>query len=62
MMPPTGWLAGRFGIKLIFLISVTGFTLASTLCGAAASLGALVLFRALQGVAGPGWFRCRKRY
>ena len=45
MMPLTGWLAGRFGIKYIFLISVLGFTLASALCGAATSLGELVLFR-----------------
>ena len=37
MMPLTGWLAGRFGIKYIFLISVIGFTLASALCGAATS-------------------------
>ena len=28
MMPLTGWLASRFGIKHIFLISVIGFTLA----------------------------------
>ena len=49
MMPLTGWLAGRFGIKHIFLISVIGFTLASALRGAATSLGELVLFRALQG-------------
>jgi len=54
MMPLTGWLAGRFGIKYIFLVSVIGFTLASALCGAATSLGELVLFRALQGVAGAG--------
>src|SRR5215470_14265878 len=51
MMPLTGWLAGRFGI---FLVSVIGFTLASALCGAATNLGELVLFRALQGVAGAG--------
>src|SRR6202045_432444 len=54
MMPLTGWLAGRFGIKYIFLVSVIGFTLASALCGAATSLGELVFFRALQGVAGAG--------
>src|SRR6266550_136047 len=35
MMPLTGWLAGRFGIKYIFLVSVAGFTIASALCGAA---------------------------
>src|SRR5438270_4229685 len=54
MMPLTGWLAGRFGIKYVFLASVIGFTLASALCGAATSLPELVLFRALQGVAGAG--------
>jgi MFS transporter, DHA2 family, multidrug resistance protein len=54
MMPLTGWLAGRYGIKYIFLASVIGFTLASALCGAATSLAQLVVFRALQGVAGAG--------
>src|SRR4051794_3005856 len=54
MMPLTGWLAGRFGIKYIFLASVIGFTIASALCGAASSLSELVVFRALQGLAGAG--------
>ena len=54
MMPLTGWLAGRFGIKYIFLASVIGFTLASALCGMAANLNELVIFRALQGLAGAG--------
>ena len=53
-MPLTGWLAGRFGIKYIFLASIIGFTIASALCGAATSLGELVAFRGLQGVAGAG--------
>src|SRR5204863_5139067 len=38
MMPLTGWLAGRFGIKHIFLASIVGFTIASPLCVAASSL------------------------
>src|SRR5207247_2945996 len=54
MMPLTGWLAGRFGVKYIFLASVIGFTLASALCGAATSLSQLVLYRILQGVCGAG--------
>ena len=52
MTPLTGWLAGRFGIKYVFLISVIGFTLASALCGAATSLSQLVVYRLLQGVCG----------
>ena len=35
MMPLTGWLAGRFGVKYIFMASVIGFTIASALCGGA---------------------------
>ena len=54
MMPLTGWLAGRFGIKFIFLASVIGFTITSGLCGAAESLPQLVIFRLLQGVFGAG--------
>jgi DHA2 family multidrug resistance protein len=52
MTPLTGWLAGRFGIRHVFLISVVGFTMASALCGAATSLAQLVLYRLLQGVCG----------
>jgi DHA2 family multidrug resistance protein len=53
-MPLTGWMAGRIGIKYVFLFSVAGFTIASALCGAATSLEQLVLSRALQGVCGAG--------
>ncbi|MBV9829748.1 MAG: DHA2 family efflux MFS transporter permease subunit [Alphaproteobacteria bacterium] len=51
-MPLTGWLAGRFGIKYVFLFSVLGFTAASALCGAATSLTQLVIYRVLQGICG----------
>ena len=53
-MPLTGWLAGRFGVKYIFIASVIGFTIASALCGAATSLSQLVAFRMLQGICGAG--------
>jgi MFS transporter, DHA2 family, multidrug resistance protein len=52
MTPPTGYLAGRFGLKRLFLFSVAGFTVASMLCGMAQSLVAIVLFRVLQGMFG----------
>ncbi len=54
MMPLTGWLAGRFGIKPVFLICIGVFTTASALCGIASSLSQLVIFRAIQGMAGAG--------
>jgi DHA2 family multidrug resistance protein len=52
MTPLTGWLAGRFGIKYVFFISVAGFTLASALCGVATSLAQMVIYRLLQGICG----------
>jgi len=52
MTPLTGWLAGRFGIKYVFLISVAGLTMTSALCGSATSLAQLVIYRVLQGVCG----------
>ena len=52
MTPPTGYLAGRFGLKRLFLFSVAGFTVASMLCGMAQSLVEIVLFRVLQGMFG----------
>src|SRR6202045_2867872 len=52
MTPPTGYLAGRFGLKRVFLVSVAGFTVASMLCGMSQSLVQIVLFRVLQGLFG----------
>src|SRR5258706_16145892 len=52
MTPPTGYLAGRFGLKRLFLVSIVGFTAASMLCGMAQSLDEIVLFRVLQGLFG----------
>ena len=52
MMPLTGWLAGQFGIKYIFLVSVIGFTLCSALAGSSTSLAQLVIYRIGQGVCG----------
>jgi len=54
MTPPTGFLAARFGRKRVFLAAVSGFTIASMLCGAATSLNEMVVFRLLQGAFGAG--------
>ncbi|MBW8753119.1 MAG: DHA2 family efflux MFS transporter permease subunit [Sphingomonadales bacterium] len=50
--PLSGWLASRYGRKMVMAASVAGFTLASALCGAANDLSTIVLARALQGASG----------
>jgi DHA2 family multidrug resistance protein len=52
MTPLSGWLAGRFGRRKIFLYSILGFTLASALCGLAQTLPQIVLARLVQGLSG----------
>lgn len=52
MTPLTGFLADRFGRRIVFLISIVGFTFASLLCGIAGSLVQMVLYRLLQGLFG----------
>ncbi len=52
MTAPVGFFAARFGRTRLFVLSVTGFTLASILCGAAQSLDQMVFFRILQGICG----------
>ena len=50
--PLTGWLTDRFGLKQVFLFSISGLTLASVLCGVAGTLGEIVLARLIQGLCG----------
>jgi DHA2 family multidrug resistance protein len=52
ILPITGWLASLFGRKRLLMMSVTGFTLSSFLCGIAPSLPMLILFRIIQGATG----------
>jgi DHA2 family multidrug resistance protein len=54
ILPITGWLIARLGRRNYFLLSIAVFTLASGLCGMATSLGQLILFRVIQGLAGGG--------
>lgn len=51
-IPASGWLGDRFGGKRILLSAIVVFTVASALCGLAANMTELVLFRVLQGVGG----------
>ncbi len=54
ILPITGWLSAHLGRRNYFLLSIGIFTLASGLCGMATSLGQLIAFRVLQGLAGGG--------
>src|SRR5215475_9955748 len=54
VLPITGWLSAHLGRRNYFLGSIAIFTLSSLLCGLAGSLGQLILFRVIQGLAGGG--------
>jgi len=51
-IPSSGWLAGRWGTRRIFLSAIVVFTAASFLCSLSSGLGELVAFRVLQGIGG----------
>jgi MFS transporter, DHA2 family, multidrug resistance protein len=54
ILPLTGWLSNFFGRKRMLMMSVSGFTIASFLCGLAPSLPFLVVCRVVQGACGGG--------
>jgi len=51
-IPSSGWIGDKIGTKKTFLFALFVFTLASTFCGQAHSIGELITFRFLQGVGG----------
>ena len=52
ILPSTGWLTSRFGRRRTLLTCIAVFTLASVVCGAANSLGMLIVARVVQGAGG----------
>jgi MFS family permease len=52
LIPLSGWLARRFGNRVIFLTAIAVFTLASIGCASSTSLGELIGMRVLQGAGG----------
>jgi MFS transporter, DHA2 family, multidrug resistance protein len=50
--PASGWLANRFGRRALMIWCVTGFSVASLLCGTATTLEELVTYRVIQGIMG----------
>jgi EmrB/QacA subfamily drug resistance transporter len=52
LIPATGWMADRFGVRRVFVTAIAVFTIASVGCAASTSLPMLVGMRVLQGVGG----------
>jgi EmrB/QacA subfamily drug resistance transporter len=52
----SAFLANRFGIKRVYLLSLALFTLGSALCGIAWNFNILIFFRVLQGAGGAALF------
>src|SRR5215469_1544234 len=46
-IPASGWVADRFGTRIVFRLAILIFALGSALCGFAGSMGALIGARAL---------------
>ncbi|HFZ8994113.1 TPA: MFS transporter [Citrobacter freundii] len=52
MLPASGWLADRVGVRNIFFTAIVLFTLGSLFCAWSATLNELTLARVLQGIGG----------
>jgi MFS transporter, DHA2 family, multidrug resistance protein len=52
ILPASNWFSLKFGRKRFLMSCVTIFTIASFACGAAPTLGLLLLFRVVQGAGG----------
>lgn len=52
MLPVSGWLADRFGVRNIFFCAIVLFSLGSLLCALSGTLDQLVLSRVVQGIGG----------
>ncbi len=52
VLPASSWFSLRFGRKRFLIFCIVVFTISSFLCGAAPSLGILLLARAVQGAGG----------
>jgi EmrB/QacA subfamily drug resistance transporter len=51
-IPVSGWIADRFGARLVFSGAIALFTVSSGLCALSTSLGELTAARVLQGIGG----------
>jgi DHA2 family multidrug resistance protein-like MFS transporter len=52
MLPASGWLADRVGVRNIFFTAIVLFTIGSLFCAHASTLDELVMARVVQGIGG----------
>ncbi len=52
VIPISGYVGERFGMKRVYMVTLVLFTAGSALCGLAWNIESLILFRALQGLGG----------
>ncbi len=50
--PASGWIADKYGARLVFRLAIALFTVGSVCCGLSTSLATLVAARVLQGMGG----------
>ena len=56
VIPVAGYLSGRYGTKLVFIVAMGIFTLGSVLCVVAPTENILIVARVVQGIGGGGIF------
>src|SRR5262249_44514594 len=52
VIPLTGFLGERAGMKRLYMLTLLGFTVSSAMCALAWSMPSLIVFRVLQGLGG----------
>ncbi|WP_435952953.1 MFS transporter [Dryocola sp. BD626] len=52
MLPASGWLADRIGVRNIFFTAIVLFTIGSLFCAHASTLDELIMARVVQGIGG----------
>jgi EmrB/QacA subfamily drug resistance transporter len=52
VVPTSGWLGDRFGLRPLYIAALLGFVAGSALCGIAWNLDTLIVFRVVQAIGG----------
>ena len=52
VVPTSGWLGDRFGLRPLYIASLLAFVAGSALCGIAWNLNTLIVFRVVKAIGG----------